>query len=151
MKLKDEEIAGIAVEIHVSTSGGFIVTNAKGDKLGNGYELDKAIAAARATLAKSKVKVSVPFRTTAGETGVATGIHAGTKNVLVRIGGESMQADYGVLRKVLRGDTPSDVLDRLAAIVKQATSLETERPQIEREYKFDLKRAVETAIEEASA
>lgn len=151
MKLKEEEIAGVNVEIEVNNNGQFTIKNASGDKLGSNYELDKAITSARAMIAKSKIKVSVAFRTAAGEYGIATGIHAGTKNVLARIGDQSMQMDYGPLKSVLKANTPQYKLDRLGMIVTQMRDLETERLQIEREYKFDLKHAVEVAIEEASS
>lgn len=151
MKLKDDEIAGVSVEIDVNTGGRFAVKNSIGDTIGSDYNLEAAITAARAALAKSKVRVSVEFRTTAGERGVATGIHAATKNVLARIGDQSTQMTYRDLNRVLSADTPDEDLARPAKIAKSMHDLAGECRRIESKYKIDLKAAVEKAITDAAS
>lgn len=158
MKLNDVEILATPCEVHVTEDGVFSVylrnrADAEDARsLASDVTLDAAIEKAKPEVRKRKVKVAVPFVTTSGKRGVATGFHAGTGNVLVTWADgktEQLSRRYGNQPQHLRADTPPTKLTRLEQIREESEALVTEAQAIRREHQLDLLTAVETAIEEA--
>lgn len=155
MKISVEQMSGYQVEYHASKRGSWEVTTPEAEEiLGTGDTLEEAKNRARAQLAKRKVKVEVPFLTSRTFVrGVATGIHAGTNNVLVRTErpfarGEKTEqlTGYGS-REVLRADMPDEAKFRLQVARAMEREAASKIRAIEREYGMDLRGEVREAID----
>lgn len=143
-----EIIGGVQCEVHVTGEGMFEVYP-KGEnatRLGYAETMERAIAQARPKIAKRKVKVEVVFFTKAGERGVATGFHSKNGNVMARIDDRSVQLKYGEELKGLHPSTPREKMERMIECREQSKKLLAEARDIEYEYTFDLKDAVEAAV-----
>jgi hypothetical protein len=153
MLLKTDNIAGTDVEVHVTGNGRFNVKRADDEHvlLGIDATMEDALAKARTTLAKRKVRVNVPFRTLDGEHGLATGLHGGTGRVMARLDGEACQMDNATLAKALRADTPQDVIDRYIELTNTVRAAQTEQRTIQRDHSLALEQAVKDAVDAALA
>src|SRR5262245_429747 len=81
-----DKIAGNDVDIHANSTGRWYIyePDTESGALGSGETLEQAKNQARATLAKQKVKVEVKFVDRTGKRGIAHGIHAKSRDTLVR-------------------------------------------------------------------
>jgi hypothetical protein len=137
------------LEIDVNATGYFVLREKGVDgPLGRADTLEKAITQAKAKLAKAKVRVHVPFYDLNGESGVATGIHGGHGGVTAKVGGTPVVLSTGRTR-VIRADIPVDKLKRLMELRQQIWDAQREVGNIEAEFAFDVRKAVEAAIAEA--
>lgn len=148
MKIGTREVSGVELELHADARTGRWSLERDGKKVGYGETLDQAVAVAAAALRKERKKVSVPFVTKAGERGIAYGLHAGTRNVMVDLGGRKEQF-AGIEGSVLRGDTPDNVIARMVEIQQTQRTLQQEARGIERDWSMNLRAAVEQAFEQA--
>ena len=151
MNVGTKKINGVECEVHASAYGAWEIKDPDGASIGRSEStLDSAVNAARVTLNKRKVKVEVPFILVAsGKRGVATGLHAGNRKVLITIDGERTQLEG--YAKVLRPDTPDEKVARLGELRKIADDATRELGTIERAYHMDLRRAVDAAMTEAAS
>ncbi len=148
MRIGTQTIAGQSVEIHASTQGRWSITMPDTEdrsSLGSGETLEAAIEQARRAIAKRKVRVEVPFITLTGDKGVATGRHAANRDILVRIGEKAERLDD--YARALQPDTPAEELTKLTAAKATEKQAQREQRRIENEYKLELGRAVDAAIE----
>lgn len=148
--LKDKTISGTVCSVTVDESGFFRITvRATSSPVGSANTLDAAIAKARPRLAQRKVKVKVEFFTMTGESGVATGLHSASGNILASIGGKSKQLTGFRETKVFQGTTPPEVLARYTELSGQASAIAREQLATERKWVVDLEPIVVTAIQRA--
>jgi hypothetical protein len=144
MRIGTQTIAGQSVEIHASTQGRWSITMPDTEdrsSLGSGETLEAAIEQARRAIAKRKVR----FITLTGDKGVATGRHAANRDILVRIGEKAERLDD--YARALQPDTPAEELTKLTAAKATEKQAQREQRRIENEYKLELGRAVDAAIE----
>src|SRR4051812_7365622 len=92
VKVGTQKILDTTVEIHADSYGRWSVMS-DDKRIGSGASLEAAIAQARKQLNMSRIDVSVRFYTADGKKGVATKIHAKTRNVMTRVAGKSEQLD----------------------------------------------------------
>lgn len=145
-----KEIRGVTCDVEADLMGRFTVRlPGEHQSLGYADTLDGAIQQASRKLAQSKVTVAVEFFTKSGEAGVATGLHAGTGNVMARIAGKTYQLTYNENRVFDRA-MPPDVLERYLTIESQRRALGREMSQIDAQWRIDLDQAVKAAIEAAT-
>lgn len=149
----DYEIAGTEVEIHAYATGRWEVLrpgqgSAHERVLGGGDTMEKAIAAARHSLARTKVKVTVPFVTRDGRRGHAYSIHAKSRKPMVAIGDQRIQWDS--YRDPFKSNIPQEALDRYLALAEQAQAIRREMGKIEDEWTLELGRATREAVEQAA-
>lgn len=149
VKISTEELAKVEVDIWCSRGGCFTATTgADATRLAYDTDIEKLRAKARAALSKRKVKVEVKFFTTAGEEGVASGLHAGTGNVMVRIDGESMQiTGYGTRSEYLSHDIPPEKLAEYLQLARYVKESQDRMHVIRKSYPIDIKSEVEAAIQ----
>jgi len=148
------EINGEEYEIHATKHGMWSIQIPSEDgeehrnqELGSGDTLDKAVNNARIQINKNKVKLHIPFVTTDGEHGIATGKHGRTRDILAVIDGNKTTAKG---YQYLRGDMPKEEIDRLMLVNDRIAKLQQELREILSEYKFDLRAEVERQITEAA-
>lgn len=153
MVIKTDNISGTQIEVSVNTYGQFSISlSANGTTIAYGDMMEQVYQKARAYIAKRKVKVSIPFRTSVGEHGVATGIHSSNGSVLAKIDGVALQMNgRGNNSVVLKADTPEEDIARLIKITEIVRNLTAEEKRIEFRNSLNLKSAVDKAIEEAIA
>lgn len=146
-----QEINSVRYEIHANASGGWQIREEKPDHdgrvIGTGSTLDAAINNARQQINREKVKIAVNFVTHDGERGVATGRHGRNRTILVRVNGKAEQWE-GYRVNVLRPDIPKDDIDRLLELDERIGKLQAEKREIVQEWKFDLDKAVDEAIQQ---
>jgi hypothetical protein len=153
MKIGTQTVGGQEVEIDADPQSGRWTIKLPGSdgfrSLGVGTTLEAAIGQAQRAIAKLKVRVAVPFIMTAGEKGTATGRHAGNRDILCRLDGRSERlSDHA---RVLRPDTPVEELAKLTAAQAAEKEARREQARIENEYRLELGRAVDVAIEAMAA
>lgn len=153
------KINGIECNVDVSLSMGqwYITPPTEEGKpawTATGERLDEAVAKARHEINKRKVKIAVDYRTAHGDHGVATGLHGGTGNIIVRVtdpnGRERTEQIPGYRTTVFRPDTPDAVLDEIRDKQTESSRLRREAERLENAHQFNLNRAVEAAVEEAA-
>ena len=147
----NREINGEQYEIHAGQYGMWSIQQpGEGDdkniELGSGDTLDKAVAAARITINKNKVKLNIPFVTVDGERGFATGKHGRTRQVLATIDGKKDKAPH----TTLRADMPQEEIDRMIEVRDRISKLNAELREILKEWDFDLDKEVNRQIAEAT-
>lgn len=148
----NREINGEEYEIHAGQYGIWSIQQPPGAdsnkniELGSGDTLDKAVAAARITINKNKVKLNIPFVTTDGQRGFATGKHGRTRQVLATIEGQKDKAPH----TVLRADMPQDEIDRMLEVKDRIARFNAEYREILKEWEFDLDKEVNRQITEAT-
>lgn len=145
----NREINGETYEIHASEYGMWSIMmpgegDERGVELGSGDTLDKAVANARVTINRNKVKLKIEFVTVDGEHGVATGRHGRTRQTLAVIEGEKTTAPH----TTLRGDMPQEEIDRMIEVKERQAKLNAEMREIIKEWEFDLNKEVTRQIEE---
>jgi hypothetical protein len=155
VKLREWKAAsGEVMDVHVTTGGSFQVyshgSEKADDMIAVGDTLDQALEAAKRAAAKNKVRVSVPFITWEGHEGVAHGINARTLAVLARVNGKPQQFDGYSATHVLSADIPDKELERLQAALAAAKRAADTRMEITQKWKFDLKAAVQEAVNAAT-
>ena len=145
-------INNIEVEIHASVHGSWSIRLP--DEEGNtghlamNEDLNKAINNARIAIKKRDVEIHVPFRTLAGERGIARGKHAKTRDILVTIDGQKdSMSSYG---KVFKPDTPKDVMTHFNELHEESKRIDRERREIMKQWEMDLNSAVTRAMDEAA-
>jgi hypothetical protein len=151
--LGTREINNIECEVHAAVNGSWTIYRT-GDAptnerfLGNDEKsLDNAVNKARQTIKRQQVKVTVPFRMPDGRKGVANGKHARGSKILTTIGSEKPQLDP--YTKVLKADTPNDVIQHLKDLGEEKKKLDSEERALLKEWQLNLGNAVEDAIREA--
>jgi hypothetical protein len=150
----NRDINNVNVEIHASPYGAWTIqlpADAEGNhgsSLGShASSLDAAINLARTEIKRRQVKVSVPFKTAEGKRGIATSRHArSTDKLLTEI--EGKKEHIGWRETVFKAETPQSVIDHLKEIDDEQSKLRAERIALVNEWKFDLSKAVDAAIEE---
>lgn len=149
------EINNVEVEIHASPHGSWSITlpteegeeRAHGRQLGSGDSLDNAITKARQEIKRRQVKVSVPFKTREGKTGVAHSRHArSTDKILAEVDGKKEQIGYR--EQVFKIEMPDSVIEHLNELEEEAGKLHAEQRAIKQEWNFDLSKALDAAITE---
>jgi hypothetical protein len=152
MLLTTIEIRKTEVEVHVNNTGHFFIKAVSAEErsraLGSGDTLEKAKQAASVELRRRAVKVSVPFRTTTGEQGIAHSRHAGNNDVMTIVGGATERYSYRL--KAFKPETPTDVIEAYLDHADKIREHEGARRDIESTWYFDLGEAVDAAIEAAS-
>lgn len=146
------EINNVEVEIHASKHGAWSIympPEKEDDKLGRSLathpSLDAAINLARAEIKKRQVKVSVPFKTSEGDYGLAHGRHARSPDkILAQVDYKKVQVGYREL--VFKPDTPEHVFERIEEIDEEASELRGERSVLVKTWGFDLNKALDEAI-----
>jgi protein-arginine kinase activator protein McsA len=147
----NREINGEQYEVHAGKYGTWSIQmpaeegSDRSIELGSGDTLDKAVAAARITINKNKVKLHIEFVTTDGEHGFATGKHGRTRQVLATIEGQKTTAPH----TTLRGDMPKEEIDRMIEVKERQAKLNAEMREIIKEWEFDLNTEVNRQITEA--
>lgn len=151
--IANDQMSGVDVAINALSNGTWMITvpgdgNERGQAIGQGDTLEKAKAQARTWVAKRKVKVAVPFFSpTTGQAGIATGLHARTRSVLVRYDdGETDQIMPHTT--VLGGDTPREKVEEMTAAQDEVRRLRGVARDIQEAHELKLGAAVERAIEE---
>lgn len=154
-KVGIREINNVQVEIHASPSGGWtIMQPAENEEeramaLGSGDTLDKAVTAARNEIKRRQIKVAVPFKTREGKRGVASGRHARSRDkILTEVQGEKIHIGYR--ETVFKPDMPKEEIEHLNELGDEEAKLRAEQREIIKKWSFDLGKAVDTAINEAS-
>jgi hypothetical protein len=148
-----KEILNEECEIHADKYGRWSIKIATGEEgklqeLGGGDTLDKAIASARITLNKQRIEVHVIFYDMqGGERGVATKIHAKTRNVMARVGRESRQMSTSTA--VFKGDTPKMARDKYFKLQTEQRRIGAEMRKIADQHSMRLGDAVNKAIVKA--
>lgn len=116
--------------------------------------LDSAVQQARTHFAKKKVRVEVPFRLLSGTRAVATGIHAGTQKVTVRVErnfGRATSDQLDPSATVLKPETPDERIEQMKHLKAESSRLSGEAREIEREYGERLGWMVREAIDAAAS
>jgi hypothetical protein len=152
--LGTRDINNVECEVHASVHGSWTIYRV-GDEPGNERflandekSLDGAVNKARQEIKRQQVKVSVPFKTVKGESGIATGFHARAKHkILATMGGKKEQIEG--MSQFLKYETPKDVIDHLKDLREEQAKLKVEERNLYNEWKLDLSLAVKTAINEA--
>lgn len=150
-----KKLSGVQYEVHANQSGYFQITS--GERvLGAGETLDKAVQAARSTLHRQKVRVSVPFIQIMGlRRGTATGIHERSGEILVRWeDGNGAKKGAETIRSyspVLKADVPEDTLNLMAGLQSEIDQATKRLRELESEWKItNLQSEVSKAVEAAS-
>jgi hypothetical protein len=149
-KIGEDTIGGQAVDIYATGTGRFIIYKHGSDDtvLANDAVLDVARKTASAKLSRARVKLSIPFYTLTGEKGIATGIHAGTERILIRVNGKSEQAGYHY--RALRGDMTDEDRNRLVEISRITQELAQKQRALIEKNRFDLTEAVRSEIDKGN-
>lgn len=130
-----------------------------------GDSWDEMEGRAKVAASKAKVKVAVPYVlvswTGSGENRkpvfvhrTATGLHAGSGNVLYTDGSGSGQETYSIGRRGFLRPFEHDDAARYLDLLAQRTALENQMSELEHKYRFEsggLKSAVEQAINDEHA
>ena len=146
------KINNMEVEIHASVHGTWSIRMV-GEEGNSGHlamneDLNKAINNARIAIKKRDVEIHVPFRTLAGERGIARGRHAKTRDILVTIDGQKdTMSGYS---KVLKPDTPKETMDLLNELHEESKRIDRERREIMKQWEMDLSTAVTSAMDQAA-
>jgi hypothetical protein len=144
-------VANVDVDVTVDSRGAFYVYRAQEEDeyLAFAYNMEEAVKKAGATLSRNRTKVSVPFVTLDGDEGVATGRHARSGKVLVRVGNESA-SQLDAYSRVLRSDTPRETVKEIVQLREIARRAQRGAEELERRYRLNLGGAVDEAITKAS-
>lgn len=173
MKLTDIDILATPCEVHVSTRGYFTVylrghADDEGAKpLASEATFDAAVEKAKPQVRQRKTKVAVAYydlsrsydqakalgeqSTWVWTSGLATGIHAGTGNVLAAVNGKSEQLSSYRRIMLYRGDMPKEVRQQIVELRTQADAVSDQMKKLNDEWQFDIAEAVQAAIAEAAA
>lgn len=148
VKVGTKEILGTKVDVLANGYGRFAI-ELDGTRLGSGETLEQATANARTQMNKDRVEIAVHFYTMDGRKGVATKIHAKTRNIIAKVSNKSEQLPNS--QTVFKGDTPKLARDKYRKLLEQMRELRSEQRQIEQKYSMQIGNAVRKAIEEATS
>lgn len=146
IKVTADVIAGTKVVVFVKPYGTFVVRLPGGEEIGSGDTMVAAMEKARGTLTRRKVSVEVPLLSHNFKPGVATGLHAGTGKVLVKIEGQRAEQMASYAPVAFEPDMPIEEQGRLRDLQDTIARAQAEERKILTKYTFRVDSRVKAAI-----
>jgi hypothetical protein len=150
-----KKVAGAEYELHANSFGSWSIYDPEsGVTLGSGDTIDKAVAQARATLTKGRIRINEKVYKSTGEVMYITGMKVGNRKVLVREPAGPRRKEktdqWDAYTKVFTGDTPKEVRDRFTELQEEMNEIRREVQNIQRKHMMNIGEIAQAKIAEAS-